>query len=142
MSSRVIVRWLIAMPCSFSSQAVCRVICHDPFAQWQSWQPSRAWTAARGTWGKKIGWVYRSCMHDAQRLGRVGGGVRGGRGAILWGLGGGGRVVCVNVCVCVCVCGERERERKRERERENSNSNSNSKTLFSKDCSLGSFRPV
>ena len=29
---------------------------------------------------------------------------------------------------------------KRERERENSNSNS--KTLFSKDCSLGSFRPV
>ena len=35
------------------------------------------------------------------------------------------------VCVCVCVC-ERERE----------NSNSNSKTLFSKDCSLGSFRPV
>ena len=26
--------------------------------------------------------------------------------------------------------------------RENPNSNSNSKTLFSKDCSLGSFRPV
>ena len=33
--------------------------------------------------------------------------------------------------VCVCVC-ERERERE----------NSNSKTLFSKDYSLGSFRPV
>ena len=32
--------------------------------------------------------------------------------------------------------GEREREREREK------SNSNSKTLFSKDCSLGSFRPV
>ena len=31
--------------------------------------------------------------------------------------------------------GEREGERGRERE------NSNSKTLFSKDCSLGSFRP-
>ena len=31
-----------------------------------------------------------------------------------------------------------KRERKRERERENSKS----KILFSKDCSLGSFRPV
>ena len=41
--------------------------------------------------------------------------------------------------------GERKRERahrERERERERENSNSNSKTLFSKDCSLGSFRPV
>ena len=28
------------------------------------------------------------------------------------------------------------------KERERENSNSNSKTLFSKDCSLGSFRPV
>ena len=43
---------------------------------------------------------------------------------------GGGLVCqCVGGCVCVCV---------RERERENSNS----KILFSKDCSLGSFRPV
>ena len=33
---------------------------------------------------------------------------------------------------------ERERERGQERKRQNSNS----KTLFSKDCSLGSFRPV
>ena len=33
---------------------------------------------------------------------------------------------------------ERDRERGSERERENSNS----KILFSKDCSLGSFRPV
>ena len=32
--------------------------------------------------------------------------------------------------------GEREREREREREKETL------KTLFSKDCSLGSFRPV
>ena len=30
--------------------------------------------------------------------------------------------------------------RQRERERENSTSNSNSKTLFYKDCSLGSFK--
>ena len=36
---------------------------------------------------------------------------------------------------------ERERERERER-RERERENSNSKTLFSKDCSLGSFRPV
>ena len=33
---------------------------------------------------------------------------------------------------------EENSSNKRERERENSNS----KTLFSKDCSLGSFRPV
>ena len=37
-----------------------------------------------GTWGKRLD-GYRSCMHDAQRLGRGwgGGGERGGRGAIL-----------------------------------------------------------
>ena len=35
---------------------------------------------------------------------------------------------------------ERERERDRERERERENSISNSKTLFYKDCSLGSFK--
>ena len=37
---------------------------------------------------------------------------------------------------------ERERERERQRQRQRDRENSNSKTLFSKDCSLGSFRPV
>ena len=40
-----------------------------------------------------------------------------------------------------CIKGERERERgERERERERERENSNSKTLFYKDCSLGSFK--
>ena len=34
----------------------------------------------------------------------------------------------------------REREKERERERERENSDSNSKTLFYKDCSLGSVK--
>ena len=38
------------------------------------------------------------------------------------------------VCVCVGGGGERERDWERERERENS------KTLFHKDCSLGSVK--
>ena len=37
---------------------------------------------------------------------------------------------------------ETETETETERQRQTENSNSNSKTLFSKDCSLGSFRPV
>ena len=39
--------------------------------------------------------------------------------------------VCECVCVCVCVC---------VLERERVNSNSNLKTLFYKDCSLGSVK--
>ena len=51
----------------------------------------------------------------------------------------GAAILCSAICVCdvmndVAVHGKVEKE--------NSNSNSNSKTLFSKDCSLGSFRPV
>ena len=38
--------------------------------------------------------------------------------------------------LCVCVCGETERVTEREGERENSNL----KTLFYKDCSLGSAK--
>ena len=60
-----------------------------------------------------------------------------GRG---WGGGGG--------TGCVCVCRLWRSFKKPNAiytsliTRENSNSNSNSKTLFFKDCSLGSFRPV
>ena len=51
--------------------------------------------------------------------------------------------MCVRERERVSWCFEPGQSHKvRERERENSNSNSNSKTLFSKDCSLGSFRPV
>ena len=64
----------------------------------------------------------------------------------VWRVGWG---ACVHACVSACVCRRAfhhvpinsatwwvsERERRE-------NSNSNSKTLFSKDCSLGSFRPV
>ena len=47
---------------------------------------------------------------------------------------GGG--LCMSLCVCVCGETERVAEREREGERENSNL----KTLFYKDCSLGSVK--
>ena len=50
-------------------------------------------------------------------------------------VGSDGRLLFTGLWPLVSVLRERERER-------DSNSNSNSKTLFSKDCSLGSFRPV
>ena len=37
---------------------------------------------------------------------------------------------------------ETETERQRQRDRQRETENSNSKTLFSKDCSLASFRPA
>ena len=37
---------------------------------------------------------------------------------------------------------DRHRDRERQRQRENSNPISNPKTVFSKDCSSGSFRPA
>ena len=43
------------------------------------------------------------------------------------------------MCVCVCVW-KRERETKTETERQTDRQNSNSKTLFYKDCSLGSVK--
>ena len=36
----------------------------------------------------------------------------------------------------------RKKDKKKRRKKRQENSNSNSKTFFSKDCSLGSFRPV
>ena len=48
--------------------------------------------------------------------------------------------VCVCVCVvCVCVC-VTDRQTDRQTDREGHRENSNSKTLFYKDCSLGSFK--
>ena len=50
-------------------------------------------------------------------------------------------------CTYIVVCAsymeretQREREREREREKERERENSNSKTLFYKDCSLGSVK--
>ena len=60
-----------------------------------------------------------------------------------WGGGvGGGRKPEQGLGGVFAILVSEKKKKKKERKRENSNSNSNSKTLFSKDCSLGSFRPV
>ena len=54
-----------------------------------------------------------------------------------------GLLLHTNTCIAEAYCHtQRERERERERggERERERENSNSKTLFYKDCSLGSFK--
>ena len=52
-------------------------------------------------------------------------------------------VIAARECVHdTTACSSRFQERERETDRQTQRERENSKTLFSKDCSLGSFRPV